>query len=457
MATVLSRRVFLARMSALAGGALALAACQPTPTAAPAATEVPKAEEVATEAPAATPAAPSGEVVTLTMWKGPHKSAGDETKLCAGPTLEKFMAEYPNIKVEFQEVPWSGYNEKFTSAFAAGQPPDVSYQTESFPTFVKAGNILPLDDLIAQSGFDLGVMLARAIEIVTYSGKIYAMPWIEGGSILMYNKDLLEKAGLDPETPPDTMEQFLEYAKKIRALGDDIYGYAVGPRDWHENGYWGLRWGGSWFNEDYTQCLADSEEFIEGYQFMADLFFKDQVAMPAAITGQEPGSYGYFRDGKVGMTTYQSIVANSLRRDNPDLKLGGAYVPKGPAAEPAGRAAYGGVGALAIAKDSKHIPESWTLVQWLVTPEALKSWIGCLGFAVARNDVSMFADDPVLKVGEDGRQFHFFWPYTEWVFKFWDQEATYLEAIQLGQMEVEPALKELTAKINDILKEAQQA
>ncbi|MGQ9555730.1 MAG: extracellular solute-binding protein, partial [Anaerolineae bacterium] len=122
MATVLSRRVFLARMSALAGGALALAACQPTPTAAPAATEVPKAEEVATEAPAATPAAPSGEVVTLTFWKGPHLTAGQETTLCAGPTLEKFMAEYPNINVEFQEVPWSGYNEKFNAAFAAGQP-----------------------------------------------------------------------------------------------------------------------------------------------------------------------------------------------------------------------------------------------------------------------------------------------------------------------------------------------
>jgi ABC-type glycerol-3-phosphate transport system substrate-binding protein len=438
-------------------GAAVLAGCAGAPTAAPAATEAPKVEEKPTEAPAATAAPPSGEVVTLTFWKGPHKAAGDETKLCAGPTLEKFMAQYPSIKVEFQEVPWSGYNEKFSAAFAAGQPPDVSYQTESFPTFVKAGNILPLDELIAESGFDLKVMLERAIEIVTYDGKIYAMPWIEGGSILMWNKELFEKAGLDPETPPDTMEQFVDYALKIRALGDDIYGYAVGPRDWHENGYWGIRWGGQWFNKDYTQCLADSKEFIEGYQFMADLFFKHQVAMPAAITGQEPGAYGYFRDGKVGMTTYQSIVANSLRRDNPNLKLGGAFVPKGPADEPAGRAAYGGVGALAIAKASKHVKEAWTLVQWLVTPDALKSWLGCLGFATARSDVFLFQDDPVLSVGETGRKFHFFWPYTEWVFKFWDIEATYIEAIQLGQMKVDEALKELTAKVNDILKEAQQA
>jgi len=445
-----TRRGFL-RLAGTMASLGALAACAGAPTAAPAATEPPKAEEVATQPPAVE------EVVTLTMWKGPHKPAGDETKLCAGPTLEQFTASHPSIKVDFQEVPWAGYNEKFTSAFAAGQPPDVSYQTESFPTFVKAGNILPLDDLMQQSGFDKGYMLDLAWTCAEYEGKTYAMPWIEGGSNMFYNRDLFEQAGLDPDTPPDTMADFLEYAKKITDLGEDIYGYSVHPRGWHENGYWNVRWGGAWFNEDFTECVADSEESMAGWQFMADLFHVHEVAQPAAIAGQEPGTYGYFRDGRVGMITAQSPTANSLRKEKPDFPLGACYVPKGAAPEPNGRAAYGGVGMLAIAKDSKHIDESWTLIDWLVTPDALKSWIGCLGFSVAAKEVFIFEDDPILTVSEQGRQFHFFWPYREWIFKFWDLEATYIEAIQLGQMSVEEGIKELTAKINDILKESAQA
>ncbi|NPV09639.1 MAG: sugar ABC transporter substrate-binding protein [Anaerolineae bacterium] len=455
MAVSISRRAFLVRMGALGGAAVAsgvLAACAGAPAGeAPAATQVP-AEAAATTAPAAV-----GEVVTLQMWKGPHKAAGDETVQCAGPTLEKFMAEYPNIKVEFQEVPWSGYNEKFTSAFAAGQPPDVSYQTESFPTFVKAGNILPLDDLMAQSGFDKGYMLDLSWTCAEFEGKTYAMPWIEGGSCMFYNKDLFEQAGLDPETPPDTMDDFLVAAQKITELGDDIYGYSCGPRSYHEVGQWGIRWGGAWFNEDLTECIADSEESIAGFQFMADLLFKYEVSQPAAIAGQEPGTTGYFRDGFIGMITAQSPTANSIRAEKPDFPLGAAFVPKGPAPEPNGRAAYGGVGMLAIAQASRHVPESWTLLEWLVTPDALKSWIGCLGFSTAAKTVYVFEEDPVLAVAEEGRRFHFFWPYTEWVFKFWDVITTYTEAIQLGEMTAEAAMKECTQKVNDILAEYRAA
>lgn len=92
---LLSRREFLARAAAL-GGAAALAACAPA---------APAAGEEAAEAPA--PAAAGA--VTLTMWKGPHKPAGDETKLCARPTLDKFEAANPGIKVDFMEQPWGQY------------------------------------------------------------------------------------------------------------------------------------------------------------------------------------------------------------------------------------------------------------------------------------------------------------------------------------------------------------
>lgn len=44
-------------------------------------------------------------------------------------------------------------------------------------------------------------------------------------SILVWNKDLFKKAGLDPEKAPTTLAEIHADATKIRALGGDTYGY----------------------------------------------------------------------------------------------------------------------------------------------------------------------------------------------------------------------------------------
>ena len=441
----LSRREFLTRAAAVAGAA-ALAACAP---ATPAPTE--EAMEEEEEEPAEAP--PEVEAVTLTMWKGPHKAAGDETKLCAQPTLDIFQGEHPDITVDFLEQPWGQYNEKFTAAFAAGTGPDVSYQTESFPRFVDADHIMQLDDVIAGSGFDKDFFYPRMWETCTYGGQIYALPWITGGSNLFWNKDLFEQAGLDPDTPPDTTDDFLDAAQRITALGDDIYGFAASPASWHENGQWPRRFGGRWFNEDRTECIVNSPEAMDGWRFLDDLFHKYEVAMPGAIAAEEPGVDGYFRDGFVGMITAQNVFANSIRDEVPDFRLGASRMSKGPADEPRGRACYGGVGMLAIAKDTNYPDQSWSVAQWLVSCDALKSWIGCLGFMSVSPECNFYPDDPILSIAQTTLEYTFFWPYTGWVFKFWDIESSAIESFILGLKPVDEAVEEMVVAINDTIRE----
>lgn len=437
-----SRRTFLRHSATFAGvatvGALFAGCAAPAPGG---------------QAAGGSQAAPATEGVTLTMWKGPHKAAGDETKLCAGPALELFETANPDIKVDFSEVPWDQYNEKFTAAFAADSGPDVSYQTESFPRFVDADQIMQLDDMISAHSFDKEFFYPRMWETCTYSGKTFAVPWITGGSNLFWNKDLFEKAGLDPEKAPDTTEEFLAAAQKITALGDDTYGFASDPNDRHENSQWPRRFGGEWFNEDLTKCTIDSPEALAGWKFLDDLYHTHKVAMPAEITSQEPGSYGYFRDGKVGMITAQNVTANSIRKEKPDFKLGAARMAKGPAAEPQGRACYGGVGMLAIAKKTAHPDESWQLVSSLVSPDLLKAWIGCLGFMSVSPKVNYYEDDPVLSIAQTTLEYTFFWPYRGWVFKFWDIAGTAIESFLLGQNTVDAAVADMVVQIDDMLKE----
>src|SRR5262249_22531264 len=186
--------------------------------------------------------------------------------------------------------------------------------------------------------------------------------------------------------------------------------------------------------------------------FLADLFLKSKVAMPGAVAGQEPGPQGYFRDGKVAMVTAQTTLANTVRKAKPDFKLGAGLIPKGSAPEPLGRSTYGGFGYAAMAKVTKYPDQSWALLNYLITPDPLKMWIGGLGFMSISPKVDFYPEDPVLSTAQKNLQFGVPWPYTGWVFKFWDIESSGIESFILGQRSVEDATKDMAVKNNQPLK-----
>ncbi|MGE5598758.1 MAG: extracellular solute-binding protein [Bacteroidota bacterium] len=74
-------------------------------------------------------------------------------------------------------------------------------------------------------------------------GGVFGVPWTVITQVLVYNKELFREAGLDPNRPPETFDEYLAYAEKIsklppRANGDKVYGNVF----WNE----ALSWGG-WY------------------------------------------------------------------------------------------------------------------------------------------------------------------------------------------------------------------
>ena len=108
---------------------------------------------------------------------------------------------------------------------------------------------------------------------------------------------------------------------------------------------------------------------------------------------------------------------------------------------------------LAIAQKTAHPTEAWKLASSLVTPELLKSWIGCLGFMSVSPKVNYYADDPALTIAQATLEYTFFWPYRAWIFKFWDIESAAISSFLLGQRSVEEAVAEMVVQVDDMLKE----
>src|ERR1700734_3932870 len=155
---------------------------------------------------------------TMTMWV---RVSGTNA---AAHLVDLWNATHSD-KIELTTIPDNQMVTKLATGVQAGDVPDlVSFDLIYMPDFMKAGFLVDLTaDLKANPNF---ASVAKAyIDIATYEGKLYGAGFTPDVSILVWNKDLFKQAGLDPEKPPRTIGEIHEDAKKIRALGPDIYGF----------------------------------------------------------------------------------------------------------------------------------------------------------------------------------------------------------------------------------------
>ncbi|HWA18357.1 MAG TPA: extracellular solute-binding protein [Devosia sp.] len=192
---------------------------------------------------------------------------------------EQFEAKYPGTTVELTELPEDGFVAKIDTALLAQQPPDVSFIYES--RWIKAGDVIPLEETIAQYGIDTSVMNQVALSECLYEGHLYCLGSLTGSVMLIYNKDLFDKAGVAyPSTDtPWTIDEYAAAARKLSAALDGVWGQTAGPvftwADRHTH-----------FNDDGTKIAGyvDDASTVHMYQALADLA-KDGIS-PVASEGE---------------------------------------------------------------------------------------------------------------------------------------------------------------------------
>lgn len=128
-----------------------------------------------------------------------------------------FEAQNPDIKVVMEYVGYDYVHDKIVTGMAATPPAydaamiDVIWPDE----FIKAGYLLDVTSRVTadmKSG-----MFPASWNGVTRNGKIYGMPWLMDVKYFMYNKELLQKAGIT--APPTTWEELVEQARLIKQQG----------------------------------------------------------------------------------------------------------------------------------------------------------------------------------------------------------------------------------------------
>jgi len=142
-------------------------------------------------------------------------SAEDATKENVEKVLAAFRDENPNIQVENIPVPFDQMRQQLLTLNAGGNPPDVQMLIGFWSQ--ELGSQGPLQPLQSLAGEDyIEKNNESAIEAGRYEDELYAVPLSLIPFGFWYNKDLMEQAGLDPEQPPDTMDELNQHMARIK-------------------------------------------------------------------------------------------------------------------------------------------------------------------------------------------------------------------------------------------------
>ncbi|WP_327088291.1 extracellular solute-binding protein [Nonomuraea sp. NBC_01738] len=128
--------------------------------------------------------------------------------------ITEYQKQHPKVKVNWVDVPGQESATKLLAAVASGDVPDaVNVSSIELGRFTPS--LEPLDS--AFTAKDLADFQPNLVEPLRTDGKLYAVPWYNGGSpVAVYRKSIAEKAGFDPAKPPVNFDEAL-------ALADAVY------------------------------------------------------------------------------------------------------------------------------------------------------------------------------------------------------------------------------------------
>ncbi len=336
----------------------------------------------------------SAEPVELVVW---FAEAIPDLALVVDEMMAAYTADHPNVTIKTEIIPWSGLDEKVAAAVAAGTEPDIMYTGNvRVPPLAARGVLHELTDQVNAAGDALDFPDAAWPNAgPTVDGKLYALPWEGFPFMLFYNKALFTQAGLDPENPPTTWEEWMAAAKAIDELGPDIAGYAMHGEAQHLGflDFPVVLWqaGGEILDETNSKPMFNEAAGVEALQFMVDMseYAQDGFAGYALNDARD-----VFKQGKAGMVIDGTWSLTGLPNDYPDLDFGVTQVP-GHTRE----ATLGGTGSVIMFESCEHQDVAFDLMQFLTTGDAGATWAEGVGFlpwsASAQAAIPRLSDDPL--------------------------------------------------------------
>ncbi len=266
----------------------------------------------------------AAEPITIQFW---NSWTGADGELLT-ELIDEFNETNDNgITIEMDIMPSNDMSQKLATSVGAGTAaPLLLYNTAIKFSYGKEGELMNIDGIFERTNLKKEDFDAEVLKLGEFDGTDYFIPMQASTYYFFWNKDLFEEAGLDPETPPATWDEYEEMAVKLTDPDRNIYGSGTQ----YNSSYiqmCGLRnYGGEMITSNgdgtFTYNLADNEGYAKYLGIMAGLISNGQGTM-------EGGGDDLFRAGQAGMLVSGPWLLTGVKESG--INYGIALMPGGDA------------------------------------------------------------------------------------------------------------------------------
>jgi sn-glycerol 3-phosphate transport system substrate-binding protein len=305
--------------------------------------------------------------------------------------VEQFDSTHPDIRVTAVYTgSYDDTNLKTRAAIQAGRPPGVVLMSANFiREYAINDQAISLDGLIAKDGMTPDKYMAQfwpALKLnATEQGHVYGVPFQNSTPLLYYSVDAFKEAGLDPDRPPVTWQDWVDDMKKLVKLdGSQTTRWGLmfpGTYDylgWITSGL-AMSNGGDYYNINYGGEVYYNTPTTIGAVKLIDAMVNTWHVMPPGVTDANTVTTAFFQ----GRTAMMVLSTGSLSfvRANMKTPYKVAFLPR----KLVNAAPIGGA-SLIIPRG--NAPEqqaaAWTLINWLTSPEIAGGWSRFTGYFAPR-------------------------------------------------------------------------
>ncbi len=355
--------------------------------------------------------ASASKPVQIVMW---HELVRTNNDWLVNAT-NAFNSSQSEVHVTLVQQPdYRSLFEKYKAGLSTGDLPDVAqFEDTTVQQLIDSGSTVPVQDCIDASHYALTDYLPRTLKFYSYQNVQRSMPWAVSNVILYYDPAKFAKAGLDPNHPPQTLEEVMQDSQKIVASGAATHGIALHAQPYVFE-YLLAKSGGEYVNNGNgrsaraTAANLRSPTAVKIWQWWNQMV-KSGLALN---TGSDPNSIDHLLaigTGNAAMTFEGSGVVGAIEAVLHSGQYQGTQIATAPLpALTTGGGVPVGDGSLWIPNHSSLAKRAaaWKFIQYLDSPEEQAGLAAEGGYVPVRQSatqlpvlVQRWTQDPNYKTG----------------------------------------------------------
>jgi len=287
--------------------------------------------------------------------------------------LTKFFEQAnPDIKVKWVTLEEGILRQRVTTDIATkgGQFDVMTIGMYETPIWGKKGW---LNEIKPDAAYDVGDLLPAMRSGLSVDGKLYAAPFYGESSMLMYRKDLTDKAGVTFAERP-TWDQVRDAAAKIHDPKNGVYGICLrGKPGWGDNmaflSTMANSFGAQWFDMSWKPQL-DSKPWHDAVTFYVDLLKK--YGPPGSSANSFNEILALYNEGKCGMWIDATIAASFITDAKQSKVADKVAFAQGPYSVTTKGANWLWAWALAVPAGTKNADVAQKFILWATSKDYIK-------------------------------------------------------------------------------------